>query len=146
MSNNLTVTDIKPITARQNAILLETIDKIKYGGIETLLPCKIDTQHFIHAGCYVRTCFLPKGTMIGSALVKIPTVVIVSGDVVVTNVDTRTHYRGYKILKGSAFRRGLWFANEDTYITMFFATNAKNTDDAEKEFTDEWAELLTTEE
>ena len=144
--NNLTVTDIKPVTVEQNAKLMKAIDKIRNNQENMIVPCDIDTQHFIYAGCYVRTCFLPKGTMIGSALIKIPTVVIVSGDAVVTNGDTRTRYQGYKILRGSALRRGLWFANEDTYITMFFSTKAKNTKNAEKEFTDEWEALLEAEE
>lgn len=146
MTNNLTVADIKPITKEQNDKLLTTIDRIRKKLDDKLEAIDIDTQHFIHAGCYVRNCFLPKGTVIGSALIKIPTVVIVSGDVVVANGENRTRYQGYKILKGSAFRRGVWFATEDTNMTMFFATKAKDTKEAEKEFTDEWEELFKAEE
>ena len=49
---------------------------------------------------------------------------------------------GYSVLKGMDGRRQVFSAFEDTYITMFFASNASTVEEAEKEFTDEW-QLLT---
>lgn len=148
MTNELAVYDIKPITEKQNQILLDGYDRLRERNNEQEIDENkvLDTNHFLHAGCYVRTCLIKQGGMIGSALIKIPTVVIINGSVVCSNGEDRTCYSGYKILKGSAFRRAVWCALEDTYITMFFATNAKNVTDATKEFTDEWESLLQTDE
>lgn len=50
---------------------------------ETMPPADVPTDHFIHAGCYVRTCRIAAGVLLTSALIKVPTVVIISGDVVI---------------------------------------------------------------
>ena len=148
MTSELTICDIKPITEKQNQILLDGFDKMRSLNCQNNVDNDniLNTNHFLHAGCYVRTCLIKQGGMIGSALIKVPTVVIISGCIVASNGEDRTVYSGYKILKGSAFRRAVWCALEDTYITMFFATNAKNVADATKEFTDEWESLLQAEE
>lgn len=148
MTSELTICDIKPITKKQNQILLDGFDKMRSLNCQNNIDNDniLNTNHFLHAGCYVRTCLIKQGGMIGSALIKVPTVVIISGCIVASNGEDRTVYSGYKILKGSAFRRAVWCALEDTYITMFFATNAKNVTDATKEFTDEWESLLQAEE
>ena len=148
MTSELTICDIKPITKKQNQILLDGFDKMRSLNCQNNVDNDniLNTNHFLHAGCYVRTCLIKQGGMIGSALIKVPTVVIISGCIVASNGEDRTVYSGYKILKGSAFRRAVWCALEDTYITMFFATNAKNVTDATKEFTDEWESLLQAEE
>ena len=148
MTSELTICDIKPITEKQNQILLDGFDKMRSLNCQNNVDNDniLNTNHFLHAGCYVRTCLIKQGGMIGSALIKVPTVVIISGCIVASNGEDRTVYSGYKILKGSAFRRAVWCALKDTYITMFFATNAKNVTDATKEFTDEWESLLQAEE
>ena len=97
----------------------------------------IEVDHFLWAGCYVRTILLKAG-----AFIKIPTVVIVSGDCKVVVGDHLEEISGYSVLKGMEGRRQVFSAFEDTYITMFFASNASTVEEAEKEFTDEW-QLLT---
>lgn len=113
--------------------------------LETLKheEAEIPIEHFIHAGVYVRTCFLKKGTIGAGAFIKIPTVVIVQGKCLVVVGDTLESIDGYKVLRGLDGRRQVFRAIEDTYITMLFATKSSTVEDAEKEFTDEW-KLLTT--
>ena len=144
--NDLVVCDIKPITRQQDEHLRNAFNKMQRIAENAEVKVDLKTNHFIHAGCYVRTCLIKKGEIIGSALIKIPTVVILNGSVVSFDGQNRTQHQGYKILKGSAFRRAAWFALEDTYITMFFATKAKNVTEATQEFTDEWQDLLDAEE
>ena len=45
---------------------------------------EIRTRSFIHAGMYCRTCLVPKGVAIVGALIKIPTVIMVTGDFAMT--------------------------------------------------------------
>ena len=55
-----------------------------------LEPCEFPTENFFHAGVYVRTCLVPKDTVLAGAVIKIPTVVIVSGHCYVqAGKDTR---------------------------------------------------------
>lgn len=116
------------------------------GIVSVLLQSKevqVPVGHFIHAGCYARTCLVQKGSAIVGALITIPTVVIVSGRCEVTAGPAVRLVDGFAVLKAAAGRRQAFFAHEDTFITMVFATQAKTVAEAEKEFTDEW-ELLTT--
>jgi len=103
----------------------------------------IPIEHFINEGIYTRTCKIPKGVMVAGCLMKIPTTVIVSGDCLVSvGVETK-RITGYAALKGDAWRRQLFRALEDTFVTLYFKTNATTVQEAEKEMTDEWL-LLTT--
>lgn len=64
-----------------------------------LEPCEFPTENFFHAGVYVRTCLVPKDTVLAGAVIKIPTVVIVSGHCYVqAGKDTR-ELKGYVVLK-----------------------------------------------
>ena len=97
---------------------------------------EIPVDHFLWAGCYARTCFVKAGEVIAGALIKIPTIVIVQGVCKVVVGSDVELIEGYKVLRGMDGRRQFFSALEDTYITMLFATNAKNVEEAEKEFTD----------
>lgn len=143
--NEIAIADIKPISKENNERMLKTInDLIKFPpDAEKII---IPTQHLLHAGTYVRTCLIRRGLFVGSALIKIPTVLIIDGDVVATDSEHRKRYVGYNVLKGAPFRRAFWLANADTYMTMFFATQAKTLEEACKEFTDEFQYLYTAEE
>lgn len=98
---------------------------------------------YIHGEIYTRTMFLPKGVMIIGALIKIPTTVIVSGNCVVSDGINVVNLEGYSTLMGAPNRRSIFYAIEDTYVTMLCKVKATTIKEAEKEFTDEW-ELLTT--
>lgn len=97
----------------------------------------IATDHLFHAGVYARTIIIPAGTGLTGALLKVATVLIVSGDVLVYAGDETFDIKGYRVLAGSAGRKCAFVARQDTVLTMIFATNAKSVAEAEDEFTDE---------
>jgi hypothetical protein len=97
----------------------------------------IATQHLIHAGMYARTILVKKNTVITGALIKIPTILIINGSVVVTLGDDVIELVGYHVLPASKHRKQAFLTKEDTYMTMIFTTSAKGIRDAEEEFTDE---------
>lgn len=105
---------------------------------ESLKPqVEFDTQHVLHAGLYARTIRLPVGVQITGALVKIATVVIVSGDCIVWFGYGSRRLIGYNVLPASAGRKQAFVALSETFITMLFPTEAKTVEDAERQFTDE---------
>lgn len=106
-----------------------------------------DTEHFLHAGLYSRTIHVPAGYMLCGTLIRVPTVLIISGDMSIYNGESWTRITGNnKTLRCSADRRGMGFAHEATDATMLFSTQAKSVKDAEKEFTEEWERLMPAKE
>jgi hypothetical protein len=103
----------------------------------------LETRHCFHAGLYSRSIVLPKGVALTGALIKIDTLVIVSGDVMVYTGENVTRLTGFHVVEASAGRKQAFVALEDTAITMTFASQAKSVDDAEREFTDEFEKLAT---
>lgn len=104
---------------------------------------EIKTKSFIHAGMYCRTCLVPKGIAIAGALIKIPTVIMVTGDFAMTCGGRTVRLKGAHIFRASAGRRQIFVAYEDTTISMSFATRAKTLLEAEAEFTDETDLLMS---
>ena len=97
--------------------------------------------HVLHGGMYVRSLFMPGGTFITGALIKIPTTVIVDGDAIVWLGDAERRVTGHTILPASANRKQGFHALSDTHITMMFPTQAKTVAEAEREMTDEFDRL-----
>jgi hypothetical protein len=97
----------------------------------------LETNHVIHAGLYARTILVPAGVMITGALVKIATLLVVQGDVIVYVDGAPVHLQGHAVLAASAGRKQAFLARVDTHLTMIFPTRAKTVEDAEREFTDE---------
>lgn len=110
---------------------------------EKLASVEIPTDQFLHAGCYSRTCLVKAGVVAAGAVIKIPTIVIVSGKCLVLVGDEVHSIDGYAVLRGAPGRCQTFRAISDTYITMIFSTASTTCDDAEKEFTDEWERLQT---
>lgn len=104
---------------------------------------EIETRHLFHAGLYARTITLPRDGVLTGALIKIPTLLIVSGDVIVYTGESAIRLLGYSILTAEAGRKQAFVALQDTDITMLFATQAMSADGAEREFTDEYDNLLS---
>lgn len=100
----------------------------------------IRIDHELHAGVYARTAHLPAGCIITGAHIKVPTLLVVVGDVTMSGVGRLT---GYNVLAADAHRKSAFIANEDSTITMIFATAAETVEQAEDEFTDEAASLQT---
>ena len=108
-----------------------------------LPPADISTGHVLHAGMYARTVMIPAGTALTGALIKIATVQIVSGDVMVSLGDRAERLVGYHVLAGAAGRKQGFVAMKDTYLTMLFPTDAQTVEEAENQFTDEADQLLS---
>lgn len=137
--NEMIVTGQLPTLSKED---MEVMDDV-IAEVKKLPPVDISVEQFFHAGMYVRTCFIPAGCVIVGALIKIPTVVHVSGHCKVSVGSKTAEINGFMALKADAGRRQAFLAIEDTCVTMSFATQAKSFSEAEKEFTDEY-ELLTT--
>lgn len=97
----------------------------------------LEPEEILHAGCYVRTIRVPKGTLLTGALIKIPTVLIVSGAMRMTVGNRIKVVEGYKVFEGAKGRKTIFEALEDSVITMCFATNAPDFKSALSEVVDE---------
>lgn len=126
-----------------------TIDKVSQLealSLAALPQVSIPTGHVFHAGVYARTVKIPAGVMITGALIKIPTLLIVSGDCVVHVEGGPVELHGYHVLQAAAGRKQAFVALTDTHLTMVFPTAAKTVEEAEREFTDEYERLQTRQE
>ena len=117
---------------------------------EMALTCPqvlIETDHTFHAGMYARTIIIPAGVVLTGALIKIATLLIVSGDALVYVEDgPPLELRGYNVLPAAAGRKQAFVAQTDVSLTMIFPTQAKTVEEAEEEFTDEADRLFSRKE
>jgi len=122
-----------------------SIDTVRQLEDEILKAPQVETptSHLFHAGVYARTIMIPAGVILTGALVKIATVLIVSGDVIVYVGCKSQNISGYNVLAASANRKQAFVARTDTYITMIFATDLKTIEEAENYFTDESDRLMS---
>lgn len=130
-----------------NSQLNKEVDELYRSLAETIVEqgveAEIPIEHFVYAGLYVRTCRLPKDSLIVGAMIQIPTVVIVSGNCVVSaGLFTQDIIGNNIVIKGLSNRRQIFLAREDSSITMIFRTDNTDLRECEKEFTPEW-KLLT---
>lgn len=95
------------------------------------------TSHLIHAGMYARTIMVPAGTILVGSLMKIATILIVSGDFIIYVDNEPLKLSGYNVFYGNPNRKQAGVAITDTNVTMIFATKAQSVAEAESEFTDE---------
>lgn len=107
------------------------------GAALALPQVPIETTHVLHAGLYARTIRVPAGVLITGALIKIATLVIVDGDVLMHVEGGPVRLEGHHVLPAAAGRKQAFLARADTHITMIFATAARSVAEAEREFTDE---------
>lgn len=101
----------------------------------------ICTDHLIHGGMYTRTICIPAGVVLTGALLKVPTVLVLHGDVTAFTGTDEVRLTGFHVLPGSAGRKSAFIAHADTHMTMVFPSGAQTVEAAEEEFTDE-AHLL----
>ncbi|HEV2133789.1 MAG TPA: hypothetical protein VGR47_05955 [Terracidiphilus sp.] len=104
---------------------------------------EVPTVQLIHAGTYARTIEMAAGVKLTGALMKIPTVLIVCGHVKMLAGAEFVELKGYSVIPAAAGRKQFFEAIERTWITMLFPTQAKTVEEAEAEFTDEAAKLLS---
>lgn len=103
----------------------------------------LETDHVLHGGMYARTVTLPAGAVITGALIKVPTILIVSGHVRVFLDDEAVDIHGYRVLAASGIRKQAFMVYEDTVLTMIFTTEAKSVEECENQFTDEADQLMS---
>lgn len=115
---------------------LEVIRKAEQVILEQPQECVI-TYHTLHSGVYTRTIYLKKGQVIAGAFIKIPTTLIVIGNLNVSIGEEFNTLVGTHILIAIANRKQIMVANEDSTIIMVFKTMASTIEEAEYEFTDE---------
>ena len=102
-----------------------------------------DTDHVIHGGMYCRTIVLPGGMVLAGALIKVPTILIVSGHVRVFLDNESVDIHGYRVLAASAIRKQAFLVFEDTVLTMIFTTDSDTVEACEEQFTDEADQLMS---
>jgi len=103
----------------------------------------INTDHVIHGGMYARTIMIPAGVLLTGALIKVATVLIVSGDVIVYMDSETVKLCGYNVFSASANRKQAFLAITDVYITTVFPTEASTVTEAEEQFTTESNKLMS---
>lgn len=101
------------------------------------------THHVLHGGMYARTITMPEGTVLFGALLRIPTLLIVEGACMFRSENGDHYTNGYSIIPGSKGRKTLAVALSKVSMTMIFPTQARTVDEAEREFTDDWASLMS---
>jgi len=103
----------------------------------------LDTDHVLHGSMYARTITMPKGTVLSGALIKVPTILIISGHCRVFVGNDTIDVNGYNVLAASANRKQAFLALEETSLTMILQTDADSIEQAEIEFTDEHELLMS---
>lgn len=98
---------------------------------------ELETRHVIHGGMYSRTIRMPAQHILTGTLVKVPTLLIISGHVTVYLGDGHAELIGYGVVPASAGRKQAFVSHMDTDISMVFCTSAKTVSEAEAELTDE---------
>ncbi len=86
---------------------------------------------------YVRTARVPAGVVLVGAQIKVPTVLIVSGDADVWTGEVWHHLSGHSVLSGEAGRKQLFVTRSAVEMSMVFPTRATTVAEAEAEFTDD---------
>lgn len=123
----------------------EAIDKVRRleSAMMQLPQVEIQTAHLIHGGMYARTIHIPAGVALTGALIKLATVLVVSGHCTAFIGDSSVELIGHQVIPASAGRKQVFLAHADTSLTMLFSSAAKSVLEAEAEFTDEADRLLS---
>ena len=138
MSSDLALIDIRPLSEREERWVNAVKDDVM-----KLPQMNFPTHSFLHAGIYTRTVVLPPDAVLVGAKIKIDTLLITQGHCLVNINEQIMEVDGYHIFRAAAGRRQFFRSFSETYITMNFATQSTDLAECEKEFTDEWEQLLT---
>lgn len=140
---------MKLLPSHQSAIPVMNADAIaNVAALEqrilALPQVEIRTHHVLHAGMYARTIVIPGGVVLTGALIKVATMLVISGDVLVSRgEDDGVRIIGNAVIPASAGRKQAFIAYKDTSITMLFPTQAKTIEETEAEFTDDTDRLMS---
>jgi hypothetical protein len=111
--------------------------------VEASEQIDLSTHHVLHGGMYSRTIHLDGGTIITGALIKIPTLLVFSGNAYVLIGTEWVDFEGYGVIPASAGRKQAFVARTPVDLTMIFPTQAKTVEEAEREFTDDADRLMS---
>lgn len=130
---------------RLNKMTREEIARVAQLEAESLKcpQVPIPTEQILNEGMYARTVRIPAGVMITGAHIRVGTMIVVEGEVVVYLGERTVELSGYNVMAADAGRKQAFVAKSDVNLTMIFPTLAKSVEEAEAEFTDE-VELLQT--
>lgn len=123
------------VELRSSPAAVDNVRRLEAASLRDMPQVRLPVEHFIHAGVYVRTVQIPPEGMITGVEIKIPTIVIVSGTVIV--YPSSMLLDGYRVLPAGAGRKQAFFSPTGAHLTMLFATQAKTVEEAEAEFTEE---------
>ena len=137
--------DMVATGGRITEMSLEAIQKVNaLAAISFECPQEdIETHHAIHGGMYARTISIKAGVMLTGALIKVPTMLVINGDVTVFADNESFRLTGFHAIPASAHRKQAFIAHADTAMTMLFTTSATTVAEAENEFTDEADQLMS---
>lgn len=123
----------------------EAIERVTRLSEEVLkLPqADLPTEHTLHGGMYARTLRMVPGTVCCGAMIKVPTIIIIQGNVIVYTNGDSVELKGYNIFAGSADRKQAVYTLSDVSWTMIFRTDAETVEEAEEEFTNEYSSLMS---
>jgi len=142
MSENVVVfknADLIPSCSENELATMREVNDV----IRTFPQVDVPTDHFVHAGCYARTCVVKAGVLMGAAEIIVPTVLVVSGKCEIFNGGKKAIVDGFVILRGEPHRQVAVKAITDTYMTMIYATDKTDPVACEEEFTDQTDQLFT---
>lgn len=141
MTNLAIKTGIPPLDEASKLVVEQA-----QNALQALPQADIATHHVIHGGMYTRTVRIPAGITIVGATIGKATVLVVSGQCAIYVGDDRAVIvDGYEVIPGSAGRKALIHAYQDTYLTMVLPTHARTVPDAEADFTHEYEQLAASE-
>jgi hypothetical protein len=103
----------------------------------------IETRHVLHGGMYARTIIIPANVVLTGALIRIATLLVIDGDVLVHTDGEPMRITGRHVLPASAGRKQAFVILAETHLTMLFPTRATTVEEAEDEFTDEAGTLFS---
>lgn len=116
---------------------IERVRAIEAYSAANRVQVKIEIEHQLHAGMYVRTCKMMSDCLLTGALIKVPTILIVSGFCSMYMGGRFRHISGYEVFYTEANRKAIFISETETFLTMCFPTQAKTVKDAEEQFTNE---------
>jgi hypothetical protein len=143
--NDLQITRIATIEP-VNQETLEIVRAVENFSLANVRQVEIETEHLFHAGIYGRTITLPAGILLTNAFIKIPTILIVQGSILILGNNGWDRLDGYNVIPCSAGRKQVALAITDCQATMLFATASKVVEEAEAEFTDDHERLFSRKE
>lgn len=131
--------------AKINSMTTQEIDRVREleSVMLTMPQAELPTTQVLHAGMYARNMFVKAGVTVTGAFMKCPTILIISGHMLVYIGSETVEFKGYHIIPAGANRKQAGYAVEDTNVTMLFPSKATTMAEAEEEFTDEAEKLIT---